>query len=124
MPCADPRTRRDDPASPYSWPGWNGIGRSSPDAGHQPPAARQGAYRGVPDVAADVLEDHVDPPLAGQPHHLGLEVLFLVVDRFVRAETLRSLQLLVGAGGGKDARPDQLRDLDAGDAHAGPGRLD
>src|SRR3989442_1038543 len=46
---------------------------------HQPPAARQHAQGSVPRRLADVLDDHLHPPLAGERAHLLGDVLGAMV---------------------------------------------
>ena len=61
----------------------------------------------LPDGGADVLEDDVGPVAAGAGLHFLAEVLRVVVQQLVGTELFRLVQLVVGAGHGKDvsARP-------------------
>src|SRR4051812_36781045 len=59
-------------------------------AGDDASVARGGEDELLPDLGADVLEDDVDPALAGEPLDLGDEILRRVVDGLVGAERARA----------------------------------
>ena len=66
----------------------------------QPPAGPQRAVALAKARRADRVDHDVDPLAAGDPHHLGLEVLLAVVDRVVDA--LLADRVVLGARRGAE----------------------
>ena len=81
-----------------------------PQVTRRPPGASD-AHAAVPGRLADVLDDHVDAALVGEPAHLGDDVLLVVVHDVIGAERPHALELGLGAGRGDHARAVQPRDL-------------
>src|SRR6185437_200996 len=72
---------------------------------------------------ADILAHDLCAFAAGELHHLGGQILLAIVDAVLGAEAERDLDMMIGPGGGDDARAEMLGDLDdetrepAGRAH-------
>ena len=81
------------------------------------------------EVAGDVasghhVEDHVDTASVGLSLHDAHEVLFLVVDGALRAQSLARRALLGGPGGGQDPGPGGAPELDRRGADAAGSPVD
>src|SRR5690606_1838287 len=72
------------------------------------------AERGVEQVPAHRVVDHVGSRAARQLANPVLDALALVLDHLVGAVLPADLELLVAAGGGDHARAHDLADLDGG----------
>ena len=75
-------------------------------------------------VAADMVQDHVDTLVAGQPQDLGVEISHFIIDDLVRSEGLSAFKFLFVADGGDDAGAEKFRDLDRGTAKTAAGGMD
>ena len=90
----------------------------------QPPLYGQ-AFQVLGDVvAADHVEDHVDPLAAGRLVDDLDEILGPIIDRKGGAQFLAFRAFFVGAGGGENARPEMAGKLDRGRADAARPAMD
>ena len=89
-------------------------------------AALVGAHReaALGDLAADAVDDHIDPPAVCQLLDLQGKVLLDVVDAMVGPKFFEAIELCSARRGGEDRRAGTLRELDGGQPHAARARLD
>ena len=94
--------------------------------GHQPSAEAERHERERQHLRiGDVVVDHVDALAAGEPQHLVLDVVGVVVDRVVGAERAAERAAVVGAGCRDHGRADDvLGELDADGAEIAAGAHD
>src|SRR5947209_1636285 len=58
-------------------------------AGYNAPSARGAQNQLRPHLGADMVDDHIDSTLAGEPLDLAHQIAGAVIDEFVSAETAR-----------------------------------
>ena len=94
------------------------IGPGGGAADHQPAAAPERAERVLPARLAHAVDDDVGAPSAGEPPDLRHDVGRRVVDRRVRAQAPRGLELGVGAAGDDGPGAEVPGDLERRHRHA------